>query len=71
MAQAGGRQATPHGVRSMKPRWIISKYHSVCAYCEQAIMPGDRVLWFPDDKAVACPGCVEVHELEENDSPHP
>lgn len=38
------------------PRWISAKYDGRCK-CGREIEKGDRVNWFPAEKAVECSTC--------------
>jgi len=36
---------------------MVSKYDGTCAHCEQAILPGDNIVYVYQDKAVMCAAC--------------
>jgi len=42
--------------RSRDPWWIVSKIATEC-HCQRLIIPGDKVLWFPNRRQVECEGC--------------
>lgn len=38
---------TGNRVHSPAPKLMISKYQGVCADCEEIILPGDTIHWWP------------------------
>ena len=51
---------------SNSPRWIRAKYHGRC-YCGKEIVPGDRVMYYPIGKKVACQHCGRETEFRITD----
>jgi hypothetical protein len=45
------------------PRWITAKYPGRC-HCGKGIQPGERAMYYPRNKKVACDECGRITEAQ-------
>lgn len=45
------------------PRWIQAKYRGCCG-CGQEVQPGDRAIYYPLTKTIACEDCGRQTEAD-------